>query len=98
VGYICVDLVIRGKNSKSVRALVDTGPSYIVLDPKTISETELLETPFTIELTLADRRRVGVKLYLAEAEAEGRRGACFRSGTQCPHSYTRHLRARNFGA
>ena len=74
VGYTYVDLIIRGKKSKSVRALVDTGSAYIVLDPKTVSETGLLETPFNVELTPADKRRVRAKLYLAEVEAEGRRG------------------------
>jgi predicted aspartyl protease len=77
VGYIYVDLVVRGRASKNVRALVDTGSAYIVLDPKTISEIGLLETPFNVELTLADKRRVRAKLYLAEVEAEGRRGPAF---------------------
>jgi predicted aspartyl protease len=71
------DLVIRGKNSKSVRMLVDTGSAYIVLDPKTVSEIGLLETPYNVELTLADKRRVKAKLYLTEVEAEGRRGPAF---------------------
>jgi predicted aspartyl protease len=49
VGYVYVDIVLRGRSSKNVRALVDTGSaSYIVLDPKTISEIGLLETPFTV--------------------------------------------------
>jgi len=69
-----VDLVVRGKASKRIRALVDTGSAHIVLDPKTISELGLFETPFEVELTLADKRRVRSKLYLAEVEAEGRRG------------------------
>jgi predicted aspartyl protease len=60
-----VDIVVRGRSSKNVRVLVDTGSAYIVLDPKTVSEIGLLETPFTVELTLADGRRVGAKLYLA---------------------------------
>ena len=66
VGYIYVDLVIRGKNSKGVRALVDTGSAYIALDPKTVSEIGLLETPYNVELTLADKGRVRAKLYLAK--------------------------------
>jgi predicted aspartyl protease len=72
-----VDIVVVGRVSKNVRALVDTRSARIVLDPKTVSETGLLKTPFTVELTLADRGRVGAKLYLAEAEAEGRRGPAF---------------------
>uniref|UniRef100_A0A7J3X838 Retroviral aspartyl protease n=1 Tax=Thermofilum pendens TaxID=2269 RepID=A0A7J3X838_THEPE len=74
MGYAYVDLVVRGRASKRIRALVDTGSAHIVLDPKTISELGLFETPFEVELTLADKRRVRSKLYLAEVEAEGRRG------------------------
>jgi predicted aspartyl protease len=57
LGYVYVDLVVRGKSSRRIRALVDTGSAYIVLDPKTISEVGLFETPFEVELTLADKRR-----------------------------------------
>lgn len=77
MGYIYINLILKGKVSKNVRALVDTGSAYIVLDPKTISETGLLETPFNVELTLADKRKIKAKLYLAEVEAEGRRGPAF---------------------
>ena len=45
------------------------------MDSKIISETGLHETPFEVELTLADRRKAKAKLYLAEAE--GRRGPVF---------------------
>jgi len=77
MGYIYVDLILRGRPSKSVRALVDTGSAYIVVDPKTISEVGLFETSFSVELAVADKRRVKAKLYLAEVEAEGRRGPAF---------------------
>jgi len=77
MGYIYIDLTLRGRLSKSVRALVDTGLAYIVVDPKTISEVGLFETTFSVELAVADKRRVKAKLYLAEVEAEGRRGPAF---------------------
>jgi predicted aspartyl protease len=77
VGYTYVDLVVRGRISRSVRALVDTGSAYVVMDSKTISEVGLHETPFEVELTLADKRKVKAKLYLAEVEAEARRGPVF---------------------
>jgi len=38
LGYVYVDLVVRRKSSRRIRALVDIGSAYIVLDPKTISE------------------------------------------------------------
>ena len=84
VGYVYVDLVLRGRYSKSVRALVDTGSAYIVVDPETISEIGLLETPFSVELTLADGRRVRARLYLAEVEAGGRRGPAFVAELEVP--------------
>jgi predicted aspartyl protease len=77
VGYAYVDLVVRGRVSISVKALVDTGSAYIVMDSKTVSEIGLHETPFEVELTLADKRKAKAKLYLAEVEAEGRKGPAF---------------------
>lgn len=77
LGYTYVDLTVQGKVSRSIRALVDTGSAYVVLDSKTISEIGLYETPSNVELTLADKRKVKAKLYLAEVEAEGRRGPTF---------------------
>lgn len=74
MGYVYTDLIVRGVREKMVRALVDTGASYLVLDPKTISEIGLSPTPYEVELTLADRRRVRARLYLAEVMAEGRKG------------------------
>jgi len=77
MGYTYVDLVVRGKVSKNVRALVGTGSAYVVMDSKTISEVGLHKTPFEVKLTLADKRKVKAKLYLAEVDAEGRKGPAF---------------------
>ena len=77
MGYTYVGLIIRGKVSKDVKALVDTGSAYVVLDSKTVSEVGLHETPFNVELTLADKRKMKAKLYLAEVSAEGRKGPVF---------------------
>lgn len=75
--YTYTNLVLKGRTSKNIRALVDTGSAYVVVDPKTVSEVGLHETPFEVELTLADKRKVKAKLYLGEVEAEGRRGPAF---------------------
>jgi predicted aspartyl protease len=77
MGCTYVDLTLAGRARKKVRALVDTGSTYVVADPKTISEIRLQPTPFETELTLADKRKIRAKLYVAEAEAEGRRGPVF---------------------
>jgi predicted aspartyl protease len=98
LGHVYVDLVVRGKSSRRIRALVDTGSAYIVLDPKTISEVGLFEAPFEVELTLADKGRARAKLYLAEVEAEGRRGPALVAELDVPTPITGGLRSRGLGA
>lgn len=75
--YVYADLIVRGERAKSIKAIVDTASTYIVLDPKTISEIGLHKTPYEVELTVADKRRVKVGLYLAEVEAKSRKGPAF---------------------
>jgi len=78
MGFTYVNVTVRGmKASRDVRMLVDTGSTYIVLDPETIKELGLLETPYTVDLLLADGRKIRAKLFLAEVEVEGRRGPVF---------------------
>ena len=80
MGFVFIDVVVRGRNgSKPVRMLADTGSTYIVLDPKTVKELGLIETPYEVDLTLADGdgRSTRAKLYLAEVEVRGRRGPAF---------------------
>ena len=77
MGYIFVDIALRGESSGIVRVLVDTGSAYIVLRPETIAELGLHETPYEVELTLADKRKMKSRLYLAEVEVKGRRGPAF---------------------
>ncbi len=78
MGFTYVNVAVRGmKASRDVRMLVDTGSTYIVLDPETIKELGLLETPYTVDLLLADGRKIRAKLFLAEVEVKGRRGPAF---------------------
>jgi len=78
MGFTYVNVTVRGmKASREVGILVDTGSTYIVLDPETIKELELLETPYTADLLLADGRKIRAKLFLAEVEVKGRRGPAF---------------------
>ena len=75
MGFVYVNVVVHGmKGSKVVKMLVDTGSTYIVLSPKTIEELKLTETPYTVELTSADKRRVKTRLYVTEVEVRGRKG------------------------
>lgn len=74
MGYVYAELTVRGKEKKEIKALVDTGATYLVLDPDTVKELGLSSTPYEVELTLADKRKAKAKLYIAEVEAEGRKG------------------------
>ncbi|MDT7887840.1 MAG: aspartyl protease family protein [Desulfurococcales archaeon] len=75
MGFIYVDVELRGaKSSKVIRMLVDTGSTYVVLSSDIIGELGLIPTPYTVDLTLADRRVVAARLFLAEARVKGRRG------------------------
>jgi predicted aspartyl protease len=75
MGFTYVNVTVRGmKASRDVRMLVDTGSTYIVLDPETIKELGLLETPYAVDLLLADGRKIKARLFLAEVEVKGRKG------------------------
>jgi len=79
VGFVYVDIVVRGtRSSRRVKMLVDTSSTYLVLKPNLVEELGLYRTPYAVELTLADGRKVEAVLYLAEVEVKGR-GAGFRS-------------------
>ena len=74
MGHVYADFVIRGERAKSIRAIVDTGSTFIVLDPKTISEIGLQKLPYDVELTVADKRKVKAGIYFGEVQAKGRKG------------------------
>ncbi len=74
MGYVYAEIVVKGKERRSIKALVDTGATYLVLDPTTVRELGLTATPYDVELTLTDKRKVRAKLYIAEIEVGGRKG------------------------
>jgi predicted aspartyl protease len=85
MGFVYVDVRVKGlKASKNIKMLVDTGSMYIVLDLKTISELGLFKTPYSVKLTLADKREIEAKLFLAEVEAGRRRGPAFVAALDIP--------------
>ena len=80
-----VNIIIHGrKGLEDLRMLVDAGFTYTVLDPKTIEELGLLETPYIVELVFAGKRKVKAKLFLAEVEVAGRRGPVFVAEVDTP--------------
>ena len=84
MGYVYTEIIVKGKERRSIKALVDTGATYLVLDPKTITGLGLTAAPYEIELTLADKRKVKAKLYIAEIEAAGRKGPVMVAGIDVP--------------
>ena len=64
----------------TIKMPVDTGSTHIVLSPGIIKEPGLHETPYSVEPTLADKRRTKARLYLAEVEARDRKDPGTRSG------------------
>jgi predicted aspartyl protease len=85
MGFTYVNVRVRGgKVSRDVGMLVDTGSTYIVLDPDTIEELGLIETPYTVDLTLADSRKARARLFLAEVEVKGRKGPVFIAELKVP--------------
>ena len=93
MGFTYVNVIVHGRRtSKSLKMLVDAASTYMVLSPSTIRELGLIETPYGVELTLADSRKARAQLYLAEVEVKDRRGPAFIAelDTPTPVSYT-HL-------
>ena len=85
MGFTYVNAIVYGQRaSRVVEMLVDTGSTYIVLDSKTIGDIELLGTPYKVDLTLADGRKIKTRLFLAEVEAGGRRGPAFVAEVETP--------------
>ncbi|MCE4629286.1 MAG: retroviral-like aspartic protease family protein, partial [Desulfurococcales archaeon] len=85
LGFVYVDVTVHGtRGSKIIRMLVDTGSTYIVLSPTIIRELGLHKTPYSVEVTLADKRRVKASLYLAEVEVRGRRGPALVAELETP--------------
>ena len=85
MGFVYVDVIVHGaRGSKTIRMLVDTGSTYIVLSPTIIRELGLYKTPYSVKLTLAVERKVKAKLYLTEVEVKGRKGPAFVAELETP--------------
>ncbi len=75
MGYVYCELTVKGKiKEKRIKALVNTGATYLILNDDIINELGLVDTDYKVTLTLADERKVDANLYIAEVEVEGRRG------------------------
>jgi len=77
MGFTYVEVMVRGRRSKPIRMLADTGSTYITLPPRIIEELWLLETPYKVSLTIADGKKMEARLFLAEVAIGGRKGPAF---------------------
>jgi len=83
VGFL--DVTLRGlRGSRTLRMLVDTGSTYIVVEPGVVGELGFIKTPYTARLVLAGGRVVDVNVYVGEAEVMGRRGPVLVVGYEIP--------------
>jgi predicted aspartyl protease len=74
MSHVFIRARFRGKGVLEVdKMLVDTEASFTIV-PLHIAENYFIETPFEAELRLGDGRAVKAKVFVAEAEIEGRRG------------------------
>ena len=74
MGHVFIGAKFRGKELLEVdKILVDTGASFTVM-PLDVAEKYFIETPFEAELKLGDGRAVKARVFVAEAEIEGRKG------------------------
>ncbi|MFZ8788878.1 MAG: aspartyl protease family protein, partial [Acidilobaceae archaeon] len=75
MGIVYVNVTLRGlRGSRTLRMLVDTGSTYIVVEPEVVGELGFIGTPYTARLVLAGGRVVDANVYVGEAEVRGRRG------------------------
>ena len=80
-----LDVTLRGlRGSRTLRMLVDTGLTYIVVKPGVVGELGFIRTPYTARLFLADGRVVDANVYVGEAEVRGRRGPVLVVGCETP--------------
>ena len=85
VGHVYVDVTIKGSlGSKTLKMLADTDSTYIVLDPDIVKELGLIETPYTVELMMANDSRERAKVYVGEAEVKSRKGPVMIAAMKTP--------------
>lgn len=78
MGHVFVSVRFRGSDEFAMeRVLVDTGASFTVM-PLELAKEHFIETPFEVEVRLGDGRTVRARVFIAEAEIEGRRGGPIR--------------------
>jgi len=83
VGFL--DVTLRGlRGSRTLRMLVDTSSTYVVVEPGVVGELGFIRTPYTARLVLAGGRVVDVNVYVGEAEVRGRRGPVLVVGYETP--------------
>ena len=72
MGHVYVNATIRGRRSRRVRFLVDTGATYSLVSPETARQAGLVELPVRDKVTLADGRTALVHQAAGSLKIDGR--------------------------
>jgi len=74
LGHIEVEAEVTGlKSRKTVRMLVDTGSTYLVLPPSLVEEIGAVRLPFKTKASLASGQELSAETTVVEVEVEKRR-------------------------
>lgn len=74
MGHVEVEAEVKGvKSAKTVKMLVDTGSTYLVLPPSLIEEIGAIRLPFKTKASLANGQELVTEATVVEVEVEKRR-------------------------
>jgi len=74
LGHIEIEAEVTGlKSRKTVRMLVDTGSTYLVLPPSLVEEIGAVRLPFKTKASLASGQELSAETTVVEVEVEKRR-------------------------
>ena len=76
MGHVNVNITLRGeKGTKALKdILVDTGATYTTLSPAVLEQVGAFKSSYTLEVELADGRKVPASVYYAAVAVDGREG------------------------
>ena len=74
MGHVIVDITLRGETGKQAlrEILVDTGATYTALPPALLEQVGAFKASFTMEVELADGRKVPASVYYVAIAVDGR--------------------------
>jgi len=76
MGHVNVNITLRGEMGTRALAgiLIDTGATYTTLSPALLEQVGAFKASFTMDVELADGRKVPASVYYAAIAIDGRDG------------------------